>query len=51
MTFVAVFLVWLSGVMSMAAVLHFSEGERGESVGYMLAAVGFMIPAAVEMFP
>lgn len=51
MTFVAVFLVWVSGVMSMAAVLHFSGGERGEAIAYMLAAVGFVIPAVVEMFP
>lgn len=49
MIFVALFLAWLSGIMSMAAVSCFSAGKRGEGVAYVLTIAGLMVPALVRV--
>jgi hypothetical protein len=51
MTLAALFLVWLSGFMAMAAVMHLSDEEKSTGFTYALLAVGFLIPAVVEMLP
>lgn len=51
MTFPALFLAWLSGFMAMAAVMCFSDRDRWTGFLYAVFALGFIIPAAVEMLP
>ena len=53
MTFTALFLVWLSGFMTMSSVMCFSGRDQDRWTGtvYAVLAFAFVIPAVVEMLP